>query len=221
MAERHAPLVAALADAKAPPGKHPRLGDKDGSRPASSRSQKTTSSAPTVSASTARLVMRGSRVRATPLPRSAPATRRASPPRSILPESAEAGHEALHGLLHRRGIHRPVSDPQVAAIVHPEDRAGNHRDAVLADQALDERHGIAAPMNPDEEIERSVRPRHRHPRSEAEQRVKRDSADRDAPVVAVRALRRDEDRDGTLPFAPCLALGVVGYAAIAVAVGVG
>ena len=41
------------------------------------------------------------------------------------------------------------------------------------------------------------------------------------PVVAVRAVRRDEDRDGTLPFAPYLALGVVGYAAIAVAVGVG
>ncbi len=41
------------------------------------------------------------------------------------------------------------------------------------------------------------------------------------PVVAVRAVRRDEDPDGTLPFAPYLALGVVGYAAILVAVGVG
>ncbi len=40
------------------------------------------------------------------------------------------------------------------------------------------------------------------------------------PVVAVRALRRGEARDRTLPFAPYLALGVVGYAAVVLAVGV-
>lgn len=41
------------------------------------------------------------------------------------------------------------------------------------------------------------------------------------PVVAVRAVRRAETRDRTLPFALYLAFGVTGYAAVALAVGVG
>ena len=40
------------------------------------------------------------------------------------------------------------------------------------------------------------------------------------PVVVVRAMRRGEARDRTLPFAPYLALGVMGYAAVTLAVGV-
>src|SRR5438477_13199846 len=53
-------------------------------------------------------------------------------------------------------LQRAISDAKVAAVVHPERRSGKHGDAVFADEALGEGHGVHRRVDLHEAIERSV-----------------------------------------------------------------
>src|SRR5262245_3634876 len=80
-----------------------------------------------------------------------------------LPTSADQPADSLR---HRFLLERAVGDAEVAAVGQAERGAGNHGDAMLANQPLRHLHRIGVGVHPQETVEGAVGRRHRAQRLE-------------------------------------------------------
>src|SRR5688500_17850845 len=76
---------------------------------------------------------------------------------SRLENRSQASDKAADAFLGSIPLERAVGNAQIAAAVRAEGRSGDDGDAVLADQALDERHRVERRVDLEEEIERAGR----------------------------------------------------------------
>src|SRR5215813_1142387 len=77
-----------------------------------------------------------------------------------------------------RLLQRAVGDAEVAAVLHAERRAGNHRHFVLANQPLGERERRLVGVHAEQAVKGAVRRGHRGERAELSQLRDDDLADR-------------------------------------------
>src|SRR5499427_9844792 len=74
--------------------------------------------------------------------------------------SAKTVHQPADPLRYRLLLQRAVRDAEVAAVGEAKCDAGNHRDAVLANQPLGKLHRIRVGVDAYEAVERAVGRRH-------------------------------------------------------------